>query len=134
MDVPLLHRYGQVDIAMTEARYRRPLLRDARALRAALEGGPPCEVVLLGSVATDKYVGLLADVFRDRLLFPPDFVGRGDMSRGGLLLRCVNEGRELDYRPLANAARRGPRPARLVPQPGILLRAGARVSLDRPSA
>jgi hypothetical protein len=62
-------------------------------------------------------------VFGERLLFPVDFVGRGDMSRGGLLLRCANEGRELDYVPVQNAARRGRRPARLVPQPGILLRA-----------
>jgi hypothetical protein len=67
-------------------------------------------------------------VFGDRLLFPADFVGRGDMSRGGLLLRCVDHGRELEYLPLVSAARRGPRPARLAPQPGILLRATRRVN------
>jgi hypothetical protein len=61
-------------------------------------------------------------VFGARLVFPPDFVGRGDMSRGGLLLRCVTEGRELAYAPLENALRHGPRPARLAPQPGILAR------------
>lgn len=133
MNLPLLHRYGQVDIATADARYRRPLLRDARALRAALAGHRAWEVVLLGSVASDKYVELLTQVFGDRLLFPPEFVGRGDMSRGGLLLRCVNEGRELDYRPLRNAVRHGPRPARLTPQPGILLRAGVRVP-GRPTA
>jgi hypothetical protein len=132
MDVPLLHRYGRVDIATADARYRRPLLRDARVLLATLGDGA-CEVVLLGSVASDKYVELLTGVFGDRLRFPPEFVGRGDMSRGGLLLRCVSEGRELDYVPLANAVRHGPRPARLVPQPGILRRAGAQVLLDRPT-
>jgi hypothetical protein len=119
----LLHRYGRVDIAAEEPRYRRPLLRDARALRGAMEAHGAWDVVLLGSVASDKYVSLLTQVFGERLLFPADFVGRGDMSRGGLLLRCVNEGRELDYVPLATAARRGRRPARLVPEPGILLRA-----------
>jgi hypothetical protein len=124
----LLRRYGQVDIAAEDARYRRPLVRDARALRGAMEGHAAGEVVLLGSVASDKYVSLLMQVFGDRLLFPADFVGRGDMSRGGLLLRCVDHGRELEYLPLVSAARRGPRPARLAPQPGILLRATRRVN------
>jgi hypothetical protein len=123
VDVPLIRRYGQVDIATADARFRRPLVRDARALRAALEEGGEWEAVLLGSVASDKYVEPLVRVFGERLLFPVDFVGRGDMSRGGLLLRCANEGRELDYVPVQNATRRGRRPARLVPQPGILLRA-----------
>jgi hypothetical protein len=40
-------------------------------------------------------------------------VGGGDMSRGGLLLRCVRAGRELVYVPVAGALRRGGRPARL---------------------
>jgi hypothetical protein len=44
------------------------------------------------------------------------------MSRGGLLLRCVDEGRELDYVPLLTAARHGPRPARLTPARGLLTR------------
>ena len=118
--VPDLYRYAKVDIASDDRRYREPLLRDARSLRAALEPLPAWEVVLLGSVASSKYVDLLAQVFGERLLFPTDFVGRGDMSRGGLLLRCVNEGRELDYRPLVGTPRRGPRPPRLAPRPGIL--------------
>jgi len=44
------------------------------------------------------------------------------MSRGGLLLRCVEEARELDDVPLAGAVRRGRRPPRLAPKPGILKR------------
>jgi hypothetical protein len=131
VDVPLIQRYGQVDIATADARFRRPLVRDARALRAALGDGGDWDAVLLGSVASDKYVEPLVKVFGDRLLFPVEFVGRGDMSRGGLLLRCVNEGRELDYAPLVSAARRGRRPARLVPQPGILLRAMGEATRDR---
>jgi hypothetical protein len=64
------------------------------------------------------------------LVFPNEFTGRGDMSRGGLLLRCVAEGRELDYVPLLTAPRHGPRPARLVPQRGILARVAHAVGGD----
>ncbi|HWC04144.1 MAG TPA: hypothetical protein VHF87_15410 [Methylomirabilota bacterium] len=120
--VPLLRRYGRVAIDPGDARYRRPLMRDARALAVGLRSVPGSEVVLLGSVASGKYVEPLAEVFGERLVFPADFVGRGDMSRGGLLLRCVSEGRELGYVPLLSASRHGPRPARLVPQRGILAR------------
>jgi len=99
------------DIDLRNEAYRRPLEQSAKALREAV--GPDCEVVLLGSVASGKYVDLLLPIFGDRLLFPPDFVGRGDMSRGGLLLRCVRGGRELDYVPVAGAVRHGVRPPRL---------------------
>jgi hypothetical protein len=58
-------------------------------------------------------VKVLLAIFRERLTFPADFVGRGDMSRGGLLLRCVRAGRELDYVPVAGAVRHGARPSRL---------------------
>jgi hypothetical protein len=115
-----LHRYAEVDIAADDRRYREPLLRDARSLLRVLEKQPAWEVVLLGSVASTKYVELLTQVFGPRLLFPAEFVGRGDMSRGGLLLRCASDGRELDYQPLLGALRRGRRPPRLVPRPGIL--------------
>jgi hypothetical protein len=118
--VPQLRLYAKVDIASADRRYRDPLARDARSMRERLETLGAWEVVLLGSVASNKYVDVLTEVFGDRLLFPADFVGRGDMSRGGLLLRCVREGRELEYRRLSGAARRGPRPPRLTPVPGIL--------------
>jgi hypothetical protein len=78
---------------------------------------PPCgaarDVVLLGSIASPKYVGVLGEIFGERLRFPIDFVGRGDMSRGGLLLRKANEGVELDYVAVAGAVRHGVRPPRL---------------------
>ena len=116
---PILRRYAGVDIDATDPRYRRPLMRDARAVAMALAGEASWQVVLLGSVASGKYVEPLMEVFGERLGFPSEFVGRGDMSRGGLLLRCVADGRELDYVPMAGAVRRGPRPARLTPRPGI---------------
>ncbi len=111
VDLARLRGFAQVDIDAGDARYHRPLRRDARRLAAALD--PAAEVVLLGSVATGKYVDPLTETLGARLRFPGDFVGRGDMSRGGLLLRSVREGRELDYVPVLGAVRRGPRPARL---------------------
>jgi hypothetical protein len=112
-----LRRFAGVDIAANDPRYRRPLVASARALDEEI--GPECDVVLLGSIASAKYVDVLTDVFGERLLFPIDFVGRGDMSRGGLLLRCVRSGEELRYGPVAGAVRHGPRPPRLAPIKGI---------------
>ena len=86
-----LRAFGEVDIDEENPRYRRPLIRDAQRLAEAT--GPKCEIVLLGSVATSKYVGALLQVFGPRLRFPCEFVGRGDMSRGGLMLRCAEIGR-----------------------------------------
>jgi hypothetical protein len=105
--------FAGVDIAANDPRYRRPLLASARAL--AEEIGPDCDVVLLGSIASAKYVDILTDVFGERLRFPIDFVGRGDMSRGGLLLRAARSGEELPYVPVQGAVRHGPRPPKLTP-------------------
>jgi hypothetical protein len=117
----ILRALGAVDVRPDNRAYREPLEASARALRRAI--GPACEVVLLGSVASTKYTDLLTGVFGDRLLFPADFVGRGDMSRGGLLLRCVAAARELDYIPVIGAVRHGPRPPRLEPlRPSIASR------------
>jgi hypothetical protein len=89
--------------------YRRPLECAARALSML---GPDLDVVLLGSIATGKYVTPLLDALPG-LRFPLAFVGRGDMSRGGLLLRRAEAGEELEYGPVAGAVRHGPRPPRL---------------------
>ena len=109
-----LRAWAAVPIDAGEPRYRRALVRDARLLDGA--AGPRCEVVLLGSIASGKYVDLLLEVFGERLVFPSAFVGRGDMSRGGLLLRCTDERRELDYAPVATSIRHGARPPRLQPR------------------
>jgi hypothetical protein len=109
-----LRRWAAVPIDAGEARYRRPLLRDAELIDAA--AGPACEVVLLGSIASGKYADVLLKVFGARLLFPSAFVGRGDMSRGGLMLRCTDTRRELDYVPVATSVRHGARPPRLQPR------------------
>jgi len=108
-----LEQFCQVDISTSDERYLAPLRRDASEVAAKLASDT--SVVLLGSIATGKYVDALLDVFGERLRFPSDFVGRGDMSRGGLLLRSAREGRELEYIPVAGAVRRGKRPPKLDP-------------------
>lgn len=75
--------------------YAEPLREHARILRETLP--EDTRVVLLGSIATGKYVDLLLPVFGERLLFPRCFVGIGDMSRGSILLRAVREDQELEY-------------------------------------
>jgi hypothetical protein len=110
----LLEEFGSVDIRADDARYCQPLERDARALAARLSRD--ARVVLLGSVATGKYVDVLVRTLGERLYFPSSFVGRGDMSRGGLLLRQAASGTELDYVVLeAGTRRHGPRPPKLDP-------------------
>jgi hypothetical protein len=106
-----LRAIGEVPVDLRDARYREPLVRDALALSRKL--GKRGEAVLLGSIATGKYADVLLEALGDRLLFPPSFVGRGDMSRGGLLLRCVRAQLELPYEPLRGAIRHGPRPPKL---------------------
>jgi hypothetical protein len=105
--------FARGDIDADNKKYRRPLEAGARTLLAEI--GPDCDVVLLGSVASPKYVTVLTAIFGDRLLFPIDFVGRGDMSRGGLLLRQAREGVELVCVPVIGATVHGARPPRLPP-------------------
>jgi len=106
-----LQHMAQIPVDHENPGFREPLVHDARALQQAL--GPNGRAVLLGSVATDKYVAPLVEVFGDRLLFPETFVGRGDMSRGGLLLRCARAGTPLDYVPVRGAVRHGAKPPKL---------------------
>jgi hypothetical protein len=113
MTVDTFRAVADGDIDAKNAAYRGPLERGAGALLDAI--GAECDVVLLGSIASGKYVEVLQPVFGDRLVFPPAFVGRGDMSRGGLMLRCVTAGVELDYAPIAGAVRHGARPPKLPP-------------------
>jgi hypothetical protein len=120
--VDMLEEFASTDIAAGDTRYRAPIERDLAALAPRL--APDARVVLLGSIATDKYMDVLAPVLGGRLHYPPSFVGRGDMSRGGLLLRSAAAGVELEYaRFHADAVRRGPRPAKLPPLPRRAVRA-----------
>ncbi len=114
----LLREFASVDVAADNRRYREPLERDVADLAGRLP--PAARVVLLGSIATGKYVDVLAPWLGSRLHYPASFVGRGDMSRGGLLLRQARAGEELEYAVFdPGAARRGPRPPKLTPLPKI---------------
>ena len=108
-----IRSFAGVDISAANASYRRPLEKTARWILD--EGGDQMEAVLLGSIASGKYVDVLGPIFGERLLFPPAFVGRGDMSRGGLMLRAAASGEELEYVPIAGATRHGARPPKLDP-------------------
>lgn len=105
-----IERFGTVPIKVDESRYRVPLELDAN--RLAEEIGGKCEVVLLGSVATGKYVDVLEPIFGGRLLFPKEFVGRGDMARGGMLLQRAESGVEINYIPVSHPTRLGVRPTK----------------------
>ena len=106
--------FACVDLADAGEEFLAPFTRDAE--RIGRESAPGESIVLLGSVATKKYVEPLLEVFGERLLFPRDFVGRGDMSRGGLLLRQAAAGEQLEYSPVATAVRHGKRPPKLPPK------------------
>lgn len=110
-----LRNISAASISLSDERYRIPLERDARLLAGCI--GTTCELVLLGSIATPKYVEPLLKIFGDRLLFPAEFAGRGDMSRGGLMLRCARNCEQLTYVPVATAQRHGARPPKLPPMP-----------------
>jgi hypothetical protein len=108
-----LQAIASVPVEAENEAYKGPLLRDARRLNE--HAGSVCQYVLLGSIATEKYTRPLLDVFGERLLFPAEFVGRGDMSRGGLMLRRARTVEELSYVPVQGAVRRGRRPPKLEP-------------------
>ncbi len=109
-----LREFAAVDIHENDPRYRLPVERDAGRLAAKLPA--QSEVILLGSIATGKYVDVLLSSFGERLRFPAEFVGRGDMSRGGLMLRCAADGQELSYIPMVGAIVSGKRPPKLAPR------------------
>jgi hypothetical protein len=109
-----LTRLAKTEIDASARDFRKPLEQDAKALSRAL--GPRGEPILLGSIATPKYVDVLLSAFPQDLLFPAEFVGRGDMSRGGLMLRAVDAHRELNYVPVRGAILRGGRPPKLPPR------------------
>jgi len=94
------------EVAIESDAFVRPLRRDAERVQATC-------VVLLGSIATGKYIDTLLSVFGERLVFPAEFVGRGDMSRGGMLLRAARDREELEYIPVGGAVRHGKRPPKL---------------------
>lgn len=111
VSIDQLRAIADVSVADNNPDFRRPLRAAAKSLDE--RAGKDCSYVLLGSVASAKYTTPLLEVFAERLLFPADFVGRGDMSRGGLMLRHARSRVELPYIPVQGAHLHGARPARL---------------------
>jgi hypothetical protein len=112
----LLREFAVGDVSLDNPDYRSALERDVIALSTRI--GKKAQVVLLGSVASGKYVDcVVADSSAIACAYPISFVGRGDMSRGGLLLRSAASGEELEYGPAHGrrpAARAAPAEARSV--------------------
>jgi hypothetical protein len=108
-----LQAIADVAVEAGNTAFSVPFLRDAAVLNQ--QAGPACQHVLLGSIASEKYTRPLLEVFGGRLLVPAEFIGRGDMSRGGLMLRCVLSSTELSYITVEGAARHGRRPPKLKP-------------------
>jgi hypothetical protein len=101
-----LSEFAEIPVHPKEPRFTDPLKRSLEEMTSFASS----EVILLGSVATGKYTDTLLPILGERLLFPADFAGRGDMSRGALLLRSVAEGKELPYIPILRADRHRSRP------------------------
>lgn len=95
IDLDGLRAIARIPVDPRDRRYINPLQRDAARLAERLH--PSDAAVLLGSIATPKYLEPLKEVLGPRLRFPQEFIGRGDMSRGALMLRCAAERRELTY-------------------------------------
>jgi hypothetical protein len=98
VDLARLRGWAAVPIHEDNPSFTAPLHRHASGLVDT--HGADARFVLLGSVATRKYLAPLLEIFDERLYFPREFRGRGDMSRGSLLLRAVREARELEYAPV----------------------------------
>src|SRR6185295_4250964 len=111
LGIEQLRAIAKVPVDDRNPDFCNPLQRDAQLIRE--HAGSECLFVLLGSIATGKYVTPLLEVFGEKLVFPSDFVGRGDMSRGGMMLRAARSGEELAYASIGAVPRHGPRPPRL---------------------
>jgi len=105
ISVPDLRAMADVELHLENENYYGPLKKSA--IQLSKHKPPDTQFILLGSVASRKYVDILCDIFCPRLYFPAHFAGRGDMSRGALMLNSVRDNRELSYVPLTLDAFRG---------------------------
>ena len=96
------------DIDVATSSYTKPLREHARRIAEALTAEPDAEIVLLGSIASGKYVDVLMPILGGNLRFPAAFAGLGDMARGGLMLRAARADRELAYTTLDAPRHRAP--------------------------
>jgi len=90
-----LEGWQRVSISESNPHFTAPLVRHVCELADAV--GTDARFVLLGSVASKKYVVPLLEALGARLFYPTRFAGLGDMARGALMLSCTREGKELCY-------------------------------------
>lgn len=95
LDEERMKRMKKIDIDVSARSYAKPLREHTNQLASMLQ--PDAQVILLGSVATGKYVDVLKPILGPWLRFPRVFAGLGDMARGGLMLRAVRANKELEY-------------------------------------
>lgn len=117
VDTDAIAAFGGTDVDADNPDYRGPLEQHAHEIRKMLR--PEGRVILLGSIASEKYRDVLLPIFGEKLHFPPSFVGRGDMSRGGLLLRHAKAGQPLEFTPVSGAKLRGRRVSRGFPDESV---------------
>jgi hypothetical protein len=96
--VERLRKLARTTVDLRCRAYARPMREQAEVLADRLPAD--FRVVLLGSIATGKYLDLLLPAFGTRLCYPGVFAGAGDMRRGSLMLAAARAGVELDYLPL----------------------------------
>jgi hypothetical protein len=95
LDLARLRKLARTPVDPASRAYSAPLRRQARELAQRVPAA--ARIVLLGSIATGKYLDLLVPILGERLLFPRAFAGTGDMRRGALMLRAAASGEELEY-------------------------------------
>ena len=94
----VLVRFAGADIDLANSGYRAPLEQSARELAEA--AGDATAFVLLGSVASEKYVQVLSAIFGLASSFPLRCVGRRH-GEAGLCLRAAAAAQELEYIPVS---------------------------------
>jgi len=95
LDQERMKKLARTKIDVRSRSYTMSLQKSCRELEARL--APDDTVVLLGSVASGKYVDVLEPVFGGRLRFPRIFAGMGDMKRGSVMLKAAASGVALEY-------------------------------------
>lgn len=101
LDAERMKKLRRTSVDAATPAYRKPLERSVRALASELRGDD--RVVLLGSLATGKYLDVLVPLLGERLMYPALFAGTGDMRRGALMLRAAAARAELAYEPVVAA-------------------------------
>lgn len=95
LDPERIRKLRRTEVSLDCRAYVQPLKKSCLELASHLTESD--EVVLLGSVATGKYLEILLPIFGERLRFPRAFVGTGDMRRGSMMLHAARDGVELEY-------------------------------------